>query len=238
VGVAQLVELRVVVPAVAGSSPVAHPSFYGKGMNKALITSSLAAAVLASGCGSSMDHSSHMSGAGTGAAMDHQTSANGTASGHMTDPMFTAQMIPHHQAAIDMAELAPTRAEHPEVKTLAAAIASAQASEIALMKKVGKENSWDPNAKMQHSGSDGMSQHEMGMDMDVSKLKTAKPFDKAFIEMMVPHHEGAITMAKHELSRGSDSQIQALAERIIASQTLQIKQMKQWYQEWYGQQLR
>ena len=207
-------------------------------VRRALITSALATAVLASGCGTSMDHSSHMSGAGAGAAMNHQTSASGTASGHMTDPMFVAEMIPHHQAAIDMGALAPSRAEHSELKALAAAIASAQASEIALMKKVGKENSWDPNAKMQHSGSDGMSKHEMGMDMDVSKLKTAKPFDKAFIEMMVPHHEGAITMAKHEISRGSDSQIRDLADRIIASQTKEIKQMKQWYQEWYGQQLR
>ena len=183
-----------------------------------------------------MDHSSHMSGASTG--MEHQQSASGMGSGQKIDPMFVAQMIPHHQAAIDMVALAPTRAEHSELKTLAAAIASAQASEIALMKKVGKENGWDPNAKMQHSESDGMSKHEMGMDMDVSKLKTAKPFDKAFIEMMVPHHEGAITMAKHELSRGSDPQIRALAERIIASQTKEIQQMKQWYQEWYDQQLR
>jgi uncharacterized protein (DUF305 family) len=143
-------------------------------------------------------------------------------------------MIPHHQAAIDMAALAPSRAEHPQIKTLAAEIGAAQASEIALMEKVGKENGWDPNAKMDHSGMSGMSKHEMGMDMNISDLKSAKPFDKSFIEMMVPHHEGAILMANHELGRGSDPQIRALAKRIIASQTLQISQMKQWYRAWYG----
>ena len=122
--------------------------------------------------------------------MNHAQMGPGSGAEHPTDPMFTAQMIPHHQAAIDMAALAATRAEHPEIKQLAADIASGQASEIALMKRVGKANKWDPNAKMQHSGSEGMSTSEMGMDMDVSKLKSAKPFDKAFIEMMVPHHEG------------------------------------------------
>jgi len=181
-------------------------------------------ALVAAGCGTGTGHGSHMSG-------------SGTATGQMTDPMFTAQMIPHHQAAIDMAALAPSRAEHPEIKQLAAEIASAQASEIKLMNSVAKQNNWDPNAKMDHSAADGMSEHEMGMDMDISKLKTAKPFDKAFIEMMVPHHAGAIRMADHQLARGSNPEITALAKRITASQTVQIKQMKQWYSSWYRSQL-
>jgi uncharacterized protein (DUF305 family) len=184
-------------------------------MTKLKIALAVASATAVAGCGSGMDHSSHMSGA------------------KMSDPMFTAEMIPHHQAAIDMAALAPTRAEHPQLKKLAAEIGSAQASEIALMKKVGKENGWDPNDKMDHSGMSGMSKHEMGMDMNVADLKTAKPFDKAFIEMMVPHHEGAIQMANHELTRGTNPEIRALAQSIIKSQTLQIAQMKRWYQSWY-----
>lgn len=187
-----------------------------------------------SGCGSTMDHAAHMGGDHTGMSGDHAAAGMASGSERMSDPMFTAEMIPHHQAAIDMAALAPARAEHPEIKTLAANIGSAQASEIELMKRVGKENGWDPNAKMDHSGMSGMSKHEMGMDMDPADLKAAKPFDKAFIEMMVPHHQGAIRMAKHELSRGSDPQIRALANRIIASQSKQIEQMKQWYRAWYG----
>ena len=82
-----------------------------------------------------------------------------------------------------------------------------------------------------------MSEHEMGMDMDISKLKTAKTFDRAFIEMMVPHHQGAIRMASHEFSSGSNPEITALAKRITASQTSQIKQMKLWYSSWYHSQL-
>ncbi|MCX6393379.1 MAG: DUF305 domain-containing protein [Solirubrobacterales bacterium] len=206
-------------------------------MNRFGLATTLFVAVLLSGCGSTMDHGSHMSSTSLGMPKDHNHTARAMPAGQMSDPMFTAEMIPHHQAAIGMAALAPTRSEHAEIKQLAAAIATAQASEITLMKSVGKANGWDPNAKMQHSGSDGMSQHEMGMDMDISKLKSAKPFDKAFIEMMVPHHEGAILMAKHELARGSNADIRALGKRIIASQTEQIKQMKQWYQAWYNKQL-
>lgn len=191
------------------------------------------AGAIASGCGSTADHASHMSEGGNAATMNHMDSGGG----QMSDPMFTGEMIPHHQAAIDMAAFAQTRAEHPQIKALAAEIASAQASEIALMKKVGKANGWDPNAKMNHSGGDGMSDHEMGMDMDVSELRAAKPFDKRFIEMMVPHHEGAILMANHELSRGSNPEIRSLAKRIIASQTEQIKQMRQWYSSWYAKTL-
>jgi uncharacterized protein (DUF305 family) len=197
-------------------------------MGRLLIVAVVGFALAAAGCGSDHDHMSNMSSGDSAMSMDHAQSG-----GQPTAPMFTAQMIPHHQAAIDMAALAPSRAEHPEIKQLAAEIASAQASEIKLMSNVAKQNNWDPNAKMDHSAADGMSQHEMGMDMDVSKLKTAKPFDKAFIEMMVPHHEGAIRMASHELKRGSNPEITDLAKRITASQTAQIKQMKQWYQAWY-----
>ena len=225
------------VPAVAGSSPVAHPSFYSRVMNKLFFVPTVAVVSLAAGCSGPFDHSSHMASQSTGMTMNHAQMGPGSGAEHPTDPMFTAQMIPHHQAAIDMAALAATRAEHPEIKQLAADIASGQASEIALMKRVGKANKWDPNAKMQHSGSEGMSTSEMGMDMDVSKLKSAKPFDKAFIEMMVPHPEGAILMANHELARGSNSEIRALGRRIIRSQSAQMKQMRTWYRTWYHHQL-
>ena len=153
-------------------------------MNKLGLATTLVVAAALSGCSSPFAHDSHMSSSNSGMPMDHNHTASAMPTGQMSDPMFTAEMIPHHQAAIDMAALAPTRSEHAEIKQLADAIATAQASEITLMKSVGKANGWDPNAKMDHKGMAGMSKHEMGMDMDISKLKSAKPFDKAFIEMM------------------------------------------------------
>ena len=72
------------------------------------------------------------------------------------------------------------------------------------------------------------------MDMDPADLETAMPFDLAFLAMMIPHHQGAIRMAKEQLANGEDPELQDLAERIIAAQTKEIAQMREWKTEWYG----
>ena len=74
----------------------------------------------------------------------------------------------------------------------------------------------------------------MGMDMDMTALERAKPFDRAFIDAMVPHHQGAITMAKAELAKGSQPALRKMADDIIAAQTKEIAQMKSWRKAWYG----
>jgi len=70
----------------------------------------------------------------------------------------------------------------------------------------------------------GAMQSESAMAMD----------DQAFIEMMVPHHQMAVDMAKVELARGTDPQTKALATKVIAEQSKEIAQMKAWYKAWYG----
>jgi uncharacterized protein (DUF305 family) len=79
----------------------------------------------------------------------------------------------------------------------------------------------------QHGGGamhGGAMQRESAMAMD----------DQAFIEMMVPHHQMAVDMAKVELARGTDPQTKALATKVIAEQAKEIAQMKAWYKAWYG----
>ena len=70
----------------------------------------------------------------------------------------------------------------------------------------------------------GAMQSESTMAMD----------DQAFIEMMVPHHQMAVDMAKVELARGTDPQTKALATKVIAEQAKEIAQMKAWSKAWYG----
>jgi uncharacterized protein (DUF305 family) len=58
-------------------------------------------------------------------------------------------------------------------------------------------------------------------------------FDLRFIDGMIPHHEGALTMGQDALSKSQRSEIKQLAQGIISSQQGEIEQMKQWRQAWY-----
>lgn len=58
--------------------------------------------------------------------------------------------------------------------------------------------------------------------------------DRHFIEMMIPHHENAIEMAKLALNRAKHPEIKKLAQAIIKDQNREIEQMRSWYKKWYG----
>ena len=74
-------------------------------------------------------------------------------------------------------------------------------------------------------GSLGMSEHMMGMDGDMTRLSSARPFDAAFMRMMIPHHQGAIAMATYELDHGRDPRLKSLARTMIAAQRREIRTM-------------
>lgn len=154
-----------------------------------------------------------------------------SSSGNATDAAFITDMTVHHRGAIEMAEVAQKRAEHPEVRQLAGNIISAQKGEISVMDTIGR----DMHAMGMHEGGHmGMSQSQMGMDMDMPMLRRAKPFDRAFIDMMVPHHQGAIAMARQLLRKGEQPGLRKMADDIISAQTDEIAQMRRWRKAWYG----
>jgi uncharacterized protein (DUF305 family) len=179
--------------------------------------SALAALALAA-CGG--DDSENGDNAG---AMGH---GGGAATGNQTDAMFVNGMIPHHEGAIEMAEIAKQRAEHPEIKKLADDIVTAQQREIDTMTPLRKQLSG-------HHGDAMMEGGHMNED-DIAGLKTADPFDRAFIDQMVPHHRSAVKMAEMELANGKDDTLRKLAEDIIAAQNREIEQMQAWRKDWYG----
>lgn len=150
-----------------------------------------------------------------------------------TDAAFIASMVPHHDSAIEMATIAQDRAQTPEIRALAADIIETQSTEIDAMNSISERLYGEPVDEVD-AGSLGMSMSEMGMSMDASSLETAKPFDRAFIDMMVPHHQGAILMAEMELADGTDAETRALAEDIIAAQSQEIREMNGWRTEWFG----
>ena len=151
------------------------------------------------------------------------------AQGEGRERAFLSAMVPHHRSAIAMAEIAQQRAQDPKIKRLAETIVSAQRSEIAQMERMherlfGTALRPDETAP----GQLGVSADEAGMgdsDAEIRELRSADPFDPAFVEMMVTHHEGAVRMARAVLRGAEDSELRTLAEAIISDQEREIREM-------------
>jgi uncharacterized protein (DUF305 family) len=150
--------------------------------------------------------------------------------GKYSERAFIDAMVPYHQGAIAMAEVALKNAEHEEIKELSRNIISSQQSEIEELKSIKKEEFGTSNVPME------MSQEQMrgmGMMMNPQQLANQKPFDEAFIDAMIPHHQSAIEMAQVALEKSDNPKIKDLAQNIISAQQREIEQMTQWRQQWY-----
>jgi uncharacterized protein (DUF305 family) len=135
------------------------------------------------------------------------------------DIAFAEMMIPHHEQAIEMSEIALLNTTNPDVLLLAQQIKDAQSPEIELMK------SWDGVKSSTHAG------HQMdGMlsDAEIAALRTAQgaEFDRLFLQGMIKHHEGAITMAQAVVN-SVNKEVADLAASIINAQELEISKMKE-----------
>jgi uncharacterized protein (DUF305 family) len=139
---------------------------------------------------------------------------------------FVTQMIPHHESAVEMGRLAVDRAEHEELRELGRTIVETQTTEIRELRALADEL----------GPARGPMPRGMGMSMgdDVEGLRRARPFDRAFIDQMVPHHEMAVRMSQMVRRTARDPRVRDLAERIIVAQEREIDQMNEWREDWYG----
>lgn len=154
---------------------------------------------------------------------DDAGSTSQSTAGNGTDRAFVKAMIPHHESAIEMAQVAQERGESAFVKQLAEDIIRTQEAEIAELKR---EDEGLENAGVD-VGSLDMGDDMMGMDADMSKLESADPFDPEFLNMMIPHHESAVEMAKVELDKGKDPELRKIAQEIIDAQEREISEMRE-----------
>jgi uncharacterized protein (DUF305 family) len=172
--------------------------------------------------------------------------ATATATFNDADVAFAQMMIVHHQGAIQMADLAPSRAQNQDVLALAARIKAAQAPEIDQM--TSWLTAWGAAPSMMSgsttSGTGGMDHGGMGgatsaagssMSMpgmmsgdQMQQLESASgaAFDKMFLELMIVHHQGAIEMAETEIADGSNPEAVALAQKIKSDQTAEIAEIQ------------
>ncbi|MDA0298471.1 MAG: DUF305 domain-containing protein [Actinobacteria bacterium] len=143
------------------------------------------------------------------------------------DVMFAQMMIPHHEQAIEMSDIAldPNTGASAAIIALATQIKGAQDPEISQMKNL--LTTWGmptDMGSMDHSSMmDGMlSLEEMAT---LGQLKGAE-FDKAWAKGMIAHHEGAIAMANDVLANGKNSEILALANAVVSGQSTEIETLK------------
>ncbi|MFJ9967457.1 DUF305 domain-containing protein [Streptomyces avermitilis] len=196
----------------------------------------LALTLAACGSGDSKDSSMpgmhHGSGSTAAPSSSASSSPSSTGRFNNADVTFAQQMIPHHQQAVEMAQLADGRASDQDVKDLAAAIEKAQDPEISTMR--GWLKSWGKPGSSTASGMPGMHHGAGGTDMagmmsdeHMTALKAAQgaAFDKMFAQMMIDHHEGAITMAEDERKSGRSADAKRLADTVITNQTAEIATM-------------
>jgi uncharacterized protein (DUF305 family) len=127
-------------------------------------------------------------------------------------------MIGHHAEAVDMANKEVIDGRDTRVKELARKIMAAQEPEI---------RTWGI-APAGHQGHGSMSMPGMMSDADMATFRSLRgaALDKSFLSLMIAHHEGALEMSKTELAQGSNLQAKALAQSIMASQTVEIATMK------------
>jgi uncharacterized protein (DUF305 family) len=164
--------------------------------------------------------------------------SGGTASGMVmkngeySDERFIDAMVPHHEGAVDMAEVALKNAEHEEIRRLAEDIISAQEAEIKELKSIKREEFGTSRVPMDMSAEQ---MRGMGMETDPRSLAKADPFDKVFIDAMIPHHRSAIEMAEVAARETKNPEIEDLAKGIVEEQKREISQMEQWRRQWYPQ---
>lgn len=177
----------------------------------------IAASVALSACSGGADPSSARS----------STSVPAEATFNTADVTFAQSMIPHHEQAVEMADLVADRSTNPDVLDLAGRIQAAQGPEIDVLN--GWLDSWgannsDDTSGMAHSGMSGMMTED-----DMSSLETASgvDFDRMWLQLMLEHHTGAVGMAQTEIADGEDPAAIALAQDIQSSQGAEITEMEQ-----------
>lgn len=186
----------------------------------AVLAAAAAAGGLLAGCGTSTNP------AAPPAA--NSTTGAGQQQHNQADIAFLQGMIPHHAQAIAMAQMAATKAASPQVKDLAARIQAEQGPEIQQMS--GLLTSWGAPVPATTAGMAGMHAQMPGMlsDQQMRQMmaSTGAGFDRMFLQMMIAHHQGAVTMSQTELAQGSNPAARHLAQQIITGQQAEISQMQ------------
>lgn len=193
----------------------------------------LAGALTLTACGGGEDptlSSQAQSGAGDTAQTTELTDA---------DVAFVFGMRPHHEQAVDMAEMILAKDPSPQIRTLAEQVRAEQQPEIELLSRMMDRFGADGDADADAGGHGGHGGGDMAMHGGMMSQEQMSSFEQAtgadaerlFLEMMIEHHRGAMEAADAELRDGRDSEARELAESIRASQQAEIEEMQRLLQD-------
>ena len=150
------------------------------------------------------------------------------------DAHFIRMMIPHHEGAIAMADLALQRSSRAEIRALAERIRSSQSEENTQMRQWygqwfgGPVPPWPGRG---HGMGMGMG---AGMDTSLQGLRDATDFDRAFLQQMISHHRMGVMMASHAQWGTVHPELKELEAAMVRVQSQEIEQMERWYWEWFS----
>lgn len=183
----------------------------------------LAATIALSGCSTSTD-------AGSMEGMNHGSSGMSTAQAttvgaehNGADTMFAQMMLPHHSQAVEMSDIMLAKpGMDAQIIALAKDIKAAQAPEITTM--TNYLSAWGEPTTM--TGDHAMAGMMTSADLDKLKAAQGTEAAKLFLTQMTAHHEGALEMAKAEVTEGKNTDAVTLATSIVSSQEAEINDMK------------
>lgn len=194
---------------------------------------SFAAVVALAGCGSQTGPASDAPNPTQATGTAAQPGTEASAEHNEADVMFAQGMIPHHRQAVEMSDIIlGTDGVSAEVIDLATRIKEAQAPEMETM--TGWLEAWGEPVE-----TDAMEGHDMdSMDGDMAGMMSEEQMgnldaaqgDEAarmFLESMIGHHDGAVSMAQEEIDSGENPEAIALAEVIVETQQAEIQEMEE-----------
>ena len=207
---------------------------YGRKRHVRLLLATIALSGVLAACGGGGDENTAQDtstqdtttqGTTTQAQPDAQPAA-AAADFNEADVTFVQTMIPHHEQALKMSELAAKNASSEEVKKLAADIEAAQRAEMEKMRGWLKAWGRPESAPAMDHGPGGMAGMTSDTDMAAMEKATGAEFEKLFLKSMIEHHRGAIDSAKTEQANGKNAEAKATAESVVADQTAEIERIQ------------
>ena len=169
---------------------------------------------------------------------DNQTSSMyASMTGDQFDKAYLADMIAHHQGALNMASQARELTTKAEIRTLADAILTSQVTEVQQMMDWQQEWGYSTtDSSNPHAGHMMESSGSMGDDMANMEAKlnglSGEAYDKEFLKQMILHHQQAVDMSKYADTNAKHQEVKDLAQAVISAQEKEIADMKSWQQKW------